>query len=87
MNEHIINEFLDEARRGDKEILIYTINGFPMKGKLSGYDSQCIRLKSGEESYLVMYSAISTIKIAPEKIQAKAHVYEDTPGTVDKNDQ
>lgn len=59
-----LNEFLDKARESKKPISVYTINGFPMSGVLTGYDSQCIKIESNGEEMLIMYSAISTLKMA-----------------------
>ena len=53
--------FLAAARRGDIPVTVFLVNGFQMRGTISGFDAFTVVLSSDGKQNLIYKHAISTI--------------------------
>lgn len=58
---NIQDHLLNEARVSKNEITVYLINGYKMKGKITGFDNFIIVLDSEGKQMIIYKHAISTI--------------------------
>lgn len=70
--EHI----LKHVHEKDIEVVVYFVNGYQLKGKITAYDNFTVILRSDERDQMIYKHAISTI--APvEKISGLLEVEEE----------
>ena len=56
------DEFLGQLQRGRRPAVVYTTNGFKMKGRITAYDQFTLLLEDAQgKRNLVYKSAVSTI--------------------------
>lgn len=60
-NINLQDIFLNKVRKENKEVSIYLINGYQIKGTIKGFDNYVIIMESGEKQQLIYKHAISTI--------------------------
>ena len=60
-NINLQDVFLNKVRKENKEVFIYLINGYQIKGMIKGFDNYVIIVENGEKQQLVYKHAISTI--------------------------
>ena len=53
--------FLNEARRKNVPLTVFLVNGFQMRGTVSGFDSFTVALLSEGKEQLIYKHAISTV--------------------------
>lgn len=53
--------FLNKVRKESKEVTIYLVNGFQIRGHIKGFDNYIIIVENNEKQQLVYKHAISTI--------------------------
>ncbi|APC40884.1 RNA chaperone Hfq [Clostridium estertheticum] len=53
--------FLNEARKTKMQVTLYLINGFQLKGNITGFDTFTVVLNCDEKQMMVYKHAISTI--------------------------
>ena len=53
--------FLAAARRGDIPVTVFLVNGFQMRGTISGFDAFTVVLSSDGKQNLIYKHAISTV--------------------------
>ena len=56
--------FLASARRGETPVTVFLVNGFQMRGTITGFDAFTVVLTSDGKQQVIYKHAISTI--APE---------------------
>ena len=56
--------FLNEARRKNVLLTVFLVNGFQMRGTVSGFDSFTVALYSEGKEQLIYKQAISTVSPA-----------------------
>lgn len=61
VNINLQDIFLNKVRKENKEVSIYLINGYQIKGTIKGFDNYVIIMESGEKQQLIYKHAISTI--------------------------
>lgn len=61
MNERLQDNFLDRLRDERCRVTVITVNGFQIKGRITGHDQDTILMDVGGQQQLVYKSAISTI--------------------------
>ncbi|MFS8542017.1 MAG: RNA chaperone Hfq [Tissierellales bacterium] len=60
-NINLQDVFLNKVRKENKEVTIYLINGYQIKGIIKGFDNYVVIIENGERQQLVYKHAISTI--------------------------
>lgn len=60
-NINLQDVFLNKVRKENKEVTIYLINGYQIKGIIKGFDNYVVIIENGEKQQLVYKHAISTI--------------------------
>lgn len=55
-------QFLDKLQQGQKSVTVVVVNGFQLKGRITGHDQYTILLDVAGVAHLVFKSAVSTIK-------------------------
>ena len=59
--ENVQNNVLNEYRKDKKPVSVYLVNGFQMKGIITGFDSYVVIVNSRGIKNMVFKHAISTI--------------------------
>ena len=59
------DSFLTQARRGRIPLVVFLMNGFQMRGVLTGYDNFVILLQTENKQQMIYKHAVSTI--VPER--------------------
>lgn len=59
--KNLQDAFLNEARRKNVPVTVFLVNGFQMKGTISGFDGFTVSLFSEGRQQLVYKHAISTV--------------------------
>lgn len=62
---NIQDVFLNYSRKNKTQVTIFLVNGFQLKGQVTGFDSFTVVLEADSKQNLVYKHAISTI--TPEK--------------------
>ena len=60
-NINLQDVFLNKVRKENKEVTIYLINGYQIKGFIKGFDNYVVVIENGDKQHLVYKHAISTI--------------------------
>ncbi len=60
-NINLQDVFLNKVRKENKEVTIYLINGYQIKGIIRGFDNYVVIVENGEKQQLIYKHAISTI--------------------------
>jgi len=60
-NINLQDIFLNKVRKENKEVSIYLINGYQIKGTIKGFDNYVIILENGDKQQLIYKHAVSTI--------------------------
>ena len=60
-NELLQERFLEELRRNKMQVTVFLINGFQIRGIVTGYDSFVLHLSSDGKQNMIYKHAISTI--------------------------
>lgn len=60
-NINLQDVFLNKVRKENKEVTIYLINGYQIKGMIRGFDNYVVIVENGEKQQLIYKHAISTI--------------------------
>ncbi|NLY67673.1 MAG: RNA chaperone Hfq [Tissierellia bacterium] len=53
--------FLNKIRKENKEVTVYLINGYQIKGYIKGFDNYILIIENNEKQHMVYKHAISTI--------------------------
>ncbi|HHV46707.1 MAG TPA: RNA chaperone Hfq [Tissierellia bacterium] len=53
--------FLNKVRKENKEVTIFLINGYQIKGFIKGFDNYVIIIENSEKQQMVYKHAVSTI--------------------------
>ncbi|MBZ2173802.1 RNA chaperone Hfq [Schnuerera sp. xch1] len=53
--------FLNKARKENKEVTVYLVNGYQIKGLVKGFDNYIIIIESEGKQQLIYKHAVSTI--------------------------
>jgi len=53
--------FLNQVRKAKTPVIIFLVNGFQLKGQVSGFDNFTVVLDSGGHQQMIYKHAISTI--------------------------
>lgn len=61
MESNIQNTILDALKKERKVAVVFTVNGYQMKGRVTAYDQYTIVLQEADKQMIVYKSAISTI--------------------------
>ena len=61
MSKSIQDVFLNEARRRSVPLTVFLVNGFQMRGTVTGFDSFTVTLLSDGRQQLIYKHAISTV--------------------------
>lgn len=61
MSKSIQDIFLNEARRKNAPLTVFLVNGFQMRGVVTGFDSFTVTLLSDGRQQLIYKHAISTV--------------------------
>ena len=70
------DQILKHVHEKDIEVVVYFVNGYQLKGKITGFDNFTVILRSDERDQMIYKHAISTI--APiEKISGLLELTED----------
>ena len=64
-NENLQDQFLNEVRKEHTMLTVFLMNGFQLKGVLTGFDSFAIVVVSEGKQQMIYKHAISTI--VPQK--------------------
>ena len=59
--ENLQDKFLNQARREHLPLTVFLMNGFQMRGTLTGFDSFVILLQSEGRQQMIYKHAVSTI--------------------------
>lgn len=59
--ENLQDKFLNQARRDHTPLTVFLMNGFQMRGTLTGFDSFVIMLQSDGRQQMIYKHAVSTI--------------------------
>lgn len=71
-NENLQDQFLNEVRREHTMLTVFLMNGFQLKGVLTGFDSFAIIVVSEGKQQMIYKHAISTIvPVQPVKFTPK----------------
>ena len=60
-NENLQDQFLNEIRREHQLVTVFLMNGFQMKGVITGFDSFVVCLVSDGRQQMIYKHAISTL--------------------------
>ena len=60
-NENLQDQFLNETRREHQLVTVFLMNGFQMKGVITGFDSFVVCLVSDGRQQMIYKHAISTV--------------------------
>lgn len=55
------DSFLSQARKGRVPVVVFLVNGFQMRGVLTGFDSFVILLQTDGKQQMIYKHAVSTI--------------------------
>ena len=61
----LIDRFLEEARIANRQISVYLVNGFQLKGDVVAADKETILFKHRDVHQLIMRSAVATVYPLP----------------------
>ena len=64
-NPNLQDVFLSSARRGEIPVTVFLVNGFQMRGTITGFDSFVVVLMTDSKQQIIYKHAISTI--VPER--------------------
>ncbi len=71
-NENLQDQFLNEVRKEHTMLTVFLMNGFQLKGVLTGFDSFAIVVVSEGKQQMIYKHAISTIvPVQPVKFTPK----------------
>lgn len=59
--QNLQDVFLNEARKKNVQLTVFLVNGFQMRGTVTGFDSFTVTLDSDGKQQLIYKHAISTI--------------------------
>lgn len=59
--QNLQDVFLNQARSGKQQVTLFLINGFQLRGVVTGFDSFIVVLESEGKQQLIYKHAISTI--------------------------
>ncbi|MCQ2420555.1 MAG: RNA chaperone Hfq [Clostridia bacterium] len=59
--ENLQDKFLNQARKDHTPLTVFLMNGFQMRGTLTGFDSFVIMLQSDGKQQMIYKHAVSTI--------------------------
>lgn len=59
------DSFLSQARKGRVPLVVFLVNGFQLRGVLTGFDSFVILLQTDNKQQMIYKHAVSTI--VPER--------------------
>lgn len=54
---------LEELRESKKKVILFTMNGFQMRGNIVASDENTVLFKSDQVEHIIFKHAISTIKL------------------------
>lgn len=60
---NIQDKLLNQIRKDGTPVTIFFINGYPLKGRITGFDKFSIRLKNNEKEQMLLKGAVSTIQL------------------------
>ena len=60
-NENLQDQFLNEVRKERQLVTVFLMNGFQMKGVITGFDSFVVTLVSEGRQQMIYKHAISTV--------------------------
>ncbi|MBR3077534.1 MAG: RNA chaperone Hfq [Oscillospiraceae bacterium] len=60
-NESLQDQFLNEVRKERQLVTVFLMNGFQMKGVITGFDSFVVTLVSEGRQQMIYKHAISTV--------------------------
>lgn len=60
---NIQDKLLNQIRKDGTSVTIFFINGYPLKGRITGFDKFSIRLKNNEKEQMLLKGAVSTIQL------------------------
>ncbi len=60
-NESLQDQFLNEVRKERQLVTVFLMNGFQMKGVITGFDSFVVTLVSEGRQQMIYKQAISTV--------------------------
>ena len=60
-NINFQDSFLTQARRGRVSLVVFLVNGFQLRGILTGFDNFVILLQSDGKQQMIYKHAVSTI--------------------------
>ena len=60
-NINFQDSFLTQARRGRIPLVVFLVNGFQLRGILTGFDNFVILLQSDGKQHMIYKHAVSTI--------------------------
>lgn len=60
-NVNFQDSFLTQARRGRIPLVVFLVNGFQMRGILTGFDNFVILLQTENKQQMIYKHAVSTI--------------------------
>lgn len=72
--QNLQDNFLNQARKSNVMLTVFLINGFQLKGTVTGFDSFTVMLDSDGKQELIYKHAISTIMPSRQLTM----VYDDT---------
>lgn len=55
-------QFLEQLQKERTQVTVFTVNGFQLKGTITGWDQFTIMVESGGTRQLVYKSAVSTVR-------------------------
>ena len=55
------DSFLNRVRREKQQVTLFLMNGFQMKGRVTGFDSFVVMLESDGRQQMIFKHAISTV--------------------------
>lgn len=61
MKNNLHNAILDKLRQERQVVTLFTINGFQMRGRVTGFDDTVVAMEIRGEQQIVYRHAISTI--------------------------
>ena len=59
--ENLQDRYLNQARRDKTPLTLFLINGYQLRGQITGYDAFVVVLMTGDKQQVIYKHAISTI--------------------------
>ena len=76
-NANYQDQILSHVYENQIEVVVYFVNGYQLKGKISAYDNFTIILRSDQRDQMIYKHAISTI-VPVEKISGLLEIEEES---------